>query len=88
MNDLKEKVIVVTGSAQGLGAAICAELSAAGAFVIATDINKEKLVDVEKGIKETNGKIRTYSMDVADEKNGSSFCCKKYTSGKHWNQKH
>ncbi|MGN6342372.1 MAG: SDR family oxidoreductase [Ginsengibacter sp.] len=68
MKDLKEKVIVVTGSAQGLGAAICAELSAAGAFVIATDINKEKLVNVEKNIKEANVKIRTYSMNVADEK--------------------
>jgi NAD(P)-dependent dehydrogenase (short-subunit alcohol dehydrogenase family) len=69
MNDLKEKVIVVTGSAQGLGAAICTELSAAGALVIATDINKEKLVNVEQAIKKANGKIRTYSMDVANEKN-------------------
>lgn len=67
MNDLKNKTIVVTGSAQGLGAAICAELARAGAKVIATDINKEKLQNVKEDVEGSGGFIKTYSMDVADE---------------------
>lgn len=67
MNDLKEKVIIVTGSAQGLGAAICAALAQAGANVIATDIKKDKLENVKKDVEGSGGNIKTYSMDVSDE---------------------
>lgn len=66
MNDLKDKVIIVTGGAQGLGAAICAELAKDGAKVIATDINKEKLENIKKDIEGSGGFIDTYSMDVSD----------------------
>lgn len=69
MNDLNGKNIVVTGSAQGLGAAICSVLAQSGALVLATDISKEKLENVRKDISGSGGNIRTYSMDVSDEVN-------------------
>ena len=68
MNDLKEKVIVVTGAAQGLGAAICSELAKDGAGIMATDINSGKLDNMKKDIEGSGGNLDTYSMDVSDEK--------------------
>ncbi|MEM1263225.1 MAG: glucose 1-dehydrogenase [Pseudomonadota bacterium] len=43
MDRVKNKVALVTGAAQGLGAAIAAKLAAEGATVIATDINTDTL---------------------------------------------
>ena len=68
MNDLKEKVIVVTGAAQGLGAAICSELAKDGAWIMATDINSGKLDNMKKDIEGSGGNLDTYSMDVSDER--------------------
>lgn len=68
MNDLKEKVIVVTGAAQGLGAAICSELAKDGARIMATDINSGKLDNMKKDIEGSGGNLDSYSMDVSDEK--------------------
>lgn len=69
MNNVNGKVILVTGSAQGLGAAICKTMAEDGAKVIATDVNESKL---EKMVKETSGSggnIKSFAMNVADEKN-------------------
>lgn len=71
MNDLKKKVIIVTGAAQGLGAAICAELARDGAVIIATDIKKEKLENIKKDIEGSGGEIDLFGMDVADERSVS-----------------
>lgn len=68
MTNVNDKVILVTGGGQGLGAAICATLAQDGAIVIATDINTQKLENIEKDIQGAGGKIRAYAMDVGDEK--------------------
>jgi len=44
---LKDKNIIVTAAAQGIGKATAIEFAKQGANVIATDINKEKLKDLE-----------------------------------------
>lgn len=72
MKNLKDKVIIVTGSAQGLGAAICTTLSKSGAKVMATDVNTVKLVNLKKEIENSGGFMRDYRMNVADEKNVES----------------
>jgi len=69
MNNVNGKIILVTGGGQGLGAAICKTLADDGATVIATDINAGKLENVVNAITGSGGKIKSYAMNVADEKN-------------------
>ena len=66
MHSISGELILVTGAAQGLGAAICRTLSQYGAFVIATDRNKEKLFRLADEIRQENGLIEAYIMDVSD----------------------
>jgi NADP-dependent 3-hydroxy acid dehydrogenase YdfG len=69
MNTIKDKVILVTGAGQGLGAAICRTLAADGAVIVAADVKTEKL---EQVVNELNGNGSTaegFSMNVADQKN-------------------
>jgi sorbitol-6-phosphate 2-dehydrogenase len=60
---LQEKVAIVTGGAQGLGAAICDRLADEGAHVVVADLNLE-------GARQTAGKIaertgrRTLAIEV------------------------
>ncbi|HEY6975932.1 MAG TPA: SDR family oxidoreductase [Chitinophagaceae bacterium] len=67
MNTIKDKVIIVTGGGQGLGAAICRTLAEDGANVIPVDIQKNKLENITQEIKNNNGKVESFEMNVADE---------------------
>ena len=69
MKNVKGKVILVTGGGQGLGAAICKTMAEDGAKVIAVDVNENKLQNVVKEITNSGGEIKSYPMNVADEKN-------------------
>jgi len=60
MINLKGKIALLTASGQGIGKATALAFSNAGAYVIATDINKESL-------KELNGKVNeTHVLDVTN----------------------
>jgi 2-keto-3-deoxy-L-fuconate dehydrogenase len=61
MTDLTGKVAVITAAAQGIGRASAKRLTAAGAQVIATDINMEALAELN-GI----AGIETRRLDVLD----------------------
>ena len=54
---LKNKKIIVTAAAQGIGKAAAIAFAKEGALVIATDINSDKLKDLEN--KSNNIKIKT-----------------------------
>src|SRR6185312_7820169 len=56
MNNVKGKVILVTGGGQGLGAAICKTMAEDGAKVIAVDVNENKLQNVVKEITDADEK--------------------------------
>ena len=60
---LKDKKIVVTAAAQGIGRATALAFANEGAEVIATDINSEKLEEIKK----TNDKIITKELDSANK---------------------
>jgi NADP-dependent 3-hydroxy acid dehydrogenase YdfG len=69
MQNVKGKVILVTGGGQGLGAAICRTLAYDGATVIAADIQADKLESIVNEITQKGGSIEGVSMNVTDEKN-------------------
>lgn len=63
MFDLKNKTIIVTGSASGIGRAIVRESVKSGAEILAVDINLVGLQDLQKELGKENVKI--FQVDVA-----------------------
>jgi NAD(P)-dependent dehydrogenase (short-subunit alcohol dehydrogenase family) len=63
--NLKEKVALVTGSAQGIGKATAIAFAQSGSNVILCDINYDKLVTVAKEIEELGVKVLPIKMDVS-----------------------
>lgn len=63
---LAGKVVLVTGGARGLGAAICETLFNAGAHVIASDIREELLEETTSHFQENGRRMRAMTMDVQD----------------------
>ncbi len=61
MNKLTNKVIVVTGGGQGLGASICHALAEDGATVIPVDLKQENLDAMSSKLG-----VKGYLMNVAD----------------------
>jgi NAD(P)-dependent dehydrogenase (short-subunit alcohol dehydrogenase family) len=64
MKNLNDKVILVTGGAQGLGKATSLALAEAGATVIIGDIQEEKAKGVVDQINQ-NGKAAFYKLDLS-----------------------
>lgn len=69
MNTVKDKVIVVTGGSQGLGAAVCKTLAQDGAVIIPVDVKAERLEKIVQEINSNGGTAEGFAMNVADEKN-------------------
>ena len=67
---LKNKKIIVTAAAQGIGRATALMFANEGASVIATDINEEKLFELHK----ENNKIKTQILDATDKGAVENFC--------------
>ena len=61
------KVAVVTGAAQGIGAAIAEALAKSGANVALLDLSVEKQEDTKKACETHGVKVKTYACDVTDQ---------------------
>lgn len=79
---LDGKVVLVTGSQGGLGAALTEELIAAGARVVASDIGTEPSVH-DAGSEPAHSRFRYVQMDVTDE---TSVQTGLETAHQHWKQ--
>lgn len=65
MDDMKGKVVLVTGAAQGIGEAIARCMAKAGAYVSLSDVN-------EDAVKETARRMAA-DLGMADERNLSAY---------------
>ncbi|MCE9678973.1 SDR family oxidoreductase [Shewanella sp. AS1] len=64
--DLKDKVVVITGGAGGLGFAMAQELAAAGAKLALIDVDQEKLERACADIGDST-EVQGYALDITDE---------------------
>lgn len=66
MINLSEKIIVVTGAAQGNGATIAKGLSSLGANLILVDLNTTKLLEVRDEIIQSGRNAHAYTLNIAN----------------------
>lgn len=66
---LNGKVVLVTGGARGLGAAICRLLAASGAHVIVADVRGQAASDVAASVSAQGAQAWPLALDVTDAAN-------------------
>src|SRR5437763_5159695 len=60
------KVVVVTGTATGIGRAIAERLAAEGALVLCADVDEERNRETVEGIERSGDRAEAHVCDVAD----------------------
>ena len=65
--NLKDKAIVITGAARGLGAAMARGLADRGAHIALVDVDSDALAGMQEDIAGRGVTARTYKINVADE---------------------
>jgi 3-oxoacyl-[acyl-carrier protein] reductase len=65
--NLKDKVVIVTGGAQGLGLAMALGLASRGTRLALVDVNPERLDEAVNACNEAGGEARGYTANVALE---------------------
>ena len=63
---LKNKVAVITGGGNGIGAATCLAFAAEGSLVAVTDLKPEAAKKTTLAVREKNGQAEAWSFDVSD----------------------
>ena len=63
---LKDKVAIVTGAGQGIGAAIAQAYAREGAKVAVVDMNAQAADDVAAGLRQAGGQARGFACNVAE----------------------
>ena len=66
-DELKDKIVIVTGAARGIGQAIAERFGAEGSHVILADIDEAGVSTVTKGIVASGGAASAVTTDVASE---------------------
>ena len=64
--ELKDKVALVTGGAQGIGRTISEELTRAGAHVVLGDVNLEGAQETAEAINNSDGSASAVKIDVSN----------------------
>ncbi|MEB3371873.1 SDR family NAD(P)-dependent oxidoreductase [Saccharopolyspora mangrovi] len=64
---VEERVVLVTGAAQGIGRELARQFAAAGAFAVVADLAIDKAEAVAKEIHDAGGVGLAVEVDVADE---------------------
>ncbi|MBN2051761.1 MAG: SDR family oxidoreductase [Spirochaetales bacterium] len=66
MNSFKDKVVIVTGGASGIGRAICRYGAERGAHVILADKDFEAARETGSSLQSSGGSVKTIRADVSD----------------------
>ena len=65
---LQDRIALVTGGAQGLGAAICTRLASEGCDIVVADVNEEKAIQTAQSIASiATRRAIAIKVDVSDE---------------------
>lgn len=65
--DLNNKVVAITGGAQGLGFAMASKIAERGAHLALIDLNAEPLDQAAASLRESGVEVATFVANVADE---------------------
>src|SRR5229473_3306075 len=66
-NRLQNKVIIVTGAAQGIGFACARQCASEGAYVVLADIQQDRGEQAAAAIRKEGGRASFHPVDVRDE---------------------
>ena len=70
---MKDKVVIITGASSGIGKALAEKFAAEGSRVVMAARRKDKLVEIEAGIKEKGGKAISLKVDVTSKEDCKSM---------------
>jgi NAD(P)-dependent dehydrogenase (short-subunit alcohol dehydrogenase family) len=73
MNDIREKIVVITGATKGLGAALARSFARDGAAVAMCARNKEALVQLRSEIEQDGGKAFGLAIDISVPDHAENF---------------
>jgi len=65
VSELIDRVVIVTGAAQGIGEAIARTLAGEGARLVLADLQGDKLAHVAGSLRHTGVEVATIAMDIA-----------------------
>ncbi len=66
MRDLRNKVVVITGAAGGIGEALARGLSAKGAHLALVDVDASRLAAVATELKNADQRVTQHQVDVGN----------------------
>ncbi len=66
MFSLEGKLVMFTGAAGGIGSEVARGMAKAGAHLALCDVNKERLLQLEKEIEDLGGRASSHFLDVTD----------------------
>ena len=66
MKDLKDKIVLITGGASGIGKAVALRFAREGARVVLWDVNGDALARTVEEVKAAGGQAHGYRVDVTD----------------------
>ncbi len=77
MIDFEDKVVVITGAAQGIGRALAFEMIPENAILALSDTRAEKLEDTGRALKRAGAReVHCYPCDISDEDSCNHFAAR------------
>lgn len=66
MRTLKDKRVLITGGASGIGRCLAERFAAEGAVILLTDIDEPRLLDTARELGASGHRVHPYRLDVTD----------------------